>query len=720
MSNNYEDIANGLAQSYTDQLTEAEKATTKITASYNPKTNNYEVIFSGDGGQVTLKYDATDVDSYSKAVVTFPGTNGGGTLNAVFQKIDSASKEAPSHVSNLTSPTDVVIDIKTGKEIIDKTYVYYPGMNNAIDNDIIRPCVSITAKTSSDTAVELAETALRTFSSVNTDNTPFENIVTVSQSAGTHGAQRFITNIANDENYSGTQIIAELHDDKGSYTDLPKDTAFLEASTKENVTVIAFPSKTWGGQTTGDRFRLSFPNITKANTNGGRILIAKLDYNYYRENGGLDGIRNYDGESHMTTVYLAINHGEVNSNLEGKIFSDDLHYVLTLPVNENGVNVEYLINPETIEILENSDLSPEEKSLYYNMKTKYNFVNDSQISVEYQNIIGQIENIVNNIADNFEMVHINTSDSLQNKRLKGMFEKSSTFVNSSNLLDYRIKERLYAAGLNVSNIAQTEATLAKLAEEMLSTLCQEKLFGTTSEETDAFALTELGRNNTLICAPGDEIVNYSPSQIGNFSTSDLEALKNSGLFEYLSKEIDFSAKLTNDLTAIQPSGAVTGDSWGGFFSELMSLASCSTKRGECASHLLNVYQDVYDKLSNFFASRGYSELKCSTYPTVIANIRTLRAQKAYWEAKAKEVVYSEECDDEGNCTTVETHPYAAQAAAALAMIEPALDAALQLKADMEEFTLLMNDCNREIAEAEAYVQTTYSEIVATLGDLVNV
>ena len=49
--------------------------------------------------------------------------------------------------------------------------------------------------------------------------------------------------------------------------------------------------------------------------------------------------------------------------------------------------VEYLINPETIEILENSDLSPEEKSLYYNMKTKYNFVNDSQISVEYQNII---------------------------------------------------------------------------------------------------------------------------------------------------------------------------------------------------------------------------------------------------------------------------------------------------------------------------------------------
>lgn len=706
MSNNYEDIANGLAQSYTDQLTEAEKATTTITASYNPKTNNYEVIFSGDGGQVTLKYDATDVESYSKAVVTFPGTGGGGTTNAFMQVSNSASNS--SGKTNLTGPT-----------LNDNGLsVYYPGMNDAIDNDIIRPCVSITAKTSSDTAVELAETALRTFSSVNTDNTPFENIVTVSQSAGTHGAQRFITTIANDENYSGTQIIAELHDDAGRYIGLPKDTAFLEASTKDNVTVIAFPARTWDGS--GNRFSLSLPNITQANTNGGRILIAKLDYNYYRENGGLDGVRNYDGESHMTTVYLAINHGEVNSNLEGKIFSDDLHYVLTLPVNENGVNVEYLINSETIEILENSDLSPEEKSLYYNMKTKYNFVNDSQISVEYQNIIGQIENIVNNIADNFEMVHINTSDSLQNKRLKGMFEKSSTFVNSSNLLDYRIKERLYAAGLNVSNIAQTEATLAKLAEEMLSTLCQEKLFGTTSEETNAFALTELGRNNTLICAPGDEIVNYSPSQIGNFSTSDLEALKNSGLFEYLSKEIDFSAKLTNDLTAIQPSGAVTGDSWGGFFSELMSLASCSTKRGECASHLLNVYQDVYDKLSNFFASRGYSELKCSTYPTVIANIRTLRAQKAYWEAKAKEVVYSEECDDEGNCTTVETHPYAAQAAAALAMIEPALDAALQLKADMEEFTLLMNDCNREIAEAEAYVQTTYSEIVATLGDLVNV
>ena len=705
MSNNYETIANGLAQSYTAQLTEAEKATTTITASYNPKTNNYEVRFSSGGGKVTLKYDATDVDSYSKAVVTFPGDMSGGTANAYMQVSNSASNS--SNQTNLTGPT-----LSDNKKV-----VYYPGMKEAIDNDVIRPCVSVTAESSSTTTSRLAEIALRTFNGVNTDNIPFENVVTVSQSRGTQYAQNFITTIANDENYSGTRIIAEFHDADGNYTTMPKDTDFLAATTKENVTVIAFPAKTWSGS--GDRFKDSLPNIARANTNGGRILIAKLDYNYYKENGGLDGVRNYDGESHMTTVYLAINHGEVDSNLEGKIFSDDLHYVLTLPVNENGVNVEYLINPETIEILENSDLSPEEKSLYYNMKTKYNFVNDSQISVEYQNIIGQIEDIVNSIADNCDLSHINAGKNIQNEKFKGMFARSNTFVDSSNLLDYRIKERLYAAGLNVSNIAQTEATLAKIAEETLSTLCQEKLFGVTADQTTAFALGELKRNDLLICAPGDETVTYTPEQVGNFSTSDLSALKSSGLFEYLEKEIAFSQQLTGDISAIEQSGAVTGDPWEGFFSELGKLAVCSTKRGECASHLLTTYQDVYNKINSFFSTKGYNNLNCANYPAIVAHINTLKAQKAEWETKAKIIKYREVCDSEHNCRQEPYHPYAAAAAAALAIIEPVLEAQLQTKADMEDFTIIMNDCNREIAEAEAYVQSTYSEIVAELGDIAN-
>ena len=684
----------GVAASYREQLA-SQGVECDVSASYNETTGNYDLTIKDTGGEINMSYPAQGTPS-SQAAVVFPGDGGSGKGNGLLQVNNGSSNV--SYTTGLDGPTN------NGATIV------YPGMSDAVANGTINPCVSVIANSSNDASANLAEQALVAYCSVN--ETDIDTVASVSHSRGTLFNQHFTTSIANNEVFSDTQITTMMYDANGTYDTVPTDADFIDVSQRDNVTVIAFPARTWAGS--GDRLSNSFSNIARANSNGARIIVATLDYDYYTENGGLDGVTNYNGDSHMTNIYLGINHGQINVALDGELFSSDLEYVVYIPyVDENGRVVRCEIDSNTIKILENSNLSDAEKSIQYSLKTKYHFEVDSQISQQQQNAINQFEGIINSIADNCDLTHVSASSNISNEAFRGMFSRSDAFVNSSNLLDYRIKERLLAAASNVTNIAQTEAELKLLAEQTLSVSERELLFRTDQVEAESTVMRDFRENQLIICSGNaSDGTALSPMDVKTFSTGDLDAFRSSGIFDYLLKEEAFSQELAQDLISIKEDGNITGEPWEEFFNQVDALSNCANERSKAARILYDAYDTVYNKLNDFFSSKGLSSIDCDSYDAVCNDITRLENLKSYWERMREVVWYRRECDNYGkNCTSVPYHPFEAIANQNLVVIGESLTAAYEHKANIEEFTQLFNDCERIVMDAQDQVEATYGNAV---------
>ena len=692
MANNYPTTIDEIDSAFESYLGKDYDVTTK----YNEKSGYTEINIkkAGSSGGTTIKCDPSNPESMRSALATFPGSNGGGMVDA--------------HISEKGY-------VDTGHSSIQENLL---GTKNALDTGVIDKCVSFNGG-----GAKSMECALDAFQEV--FGSPIDTIVINSQSIGASTASidpragSFLTYLANDERYNDTKIIGAFYDSKNNYEDF-NNKAFMEASAKANVSVVCYPSKNFGLGGDGTYLRNTIKAIREYNSQGAKFYIAHVE-----------GDSSLSQESHLTTIYYGIKHGNVNANLDGQIISEDINYEVTYYTKDaNGNNVDIKLTTELLNYIEgNPQISDEEKCMYYTLKSRYDFIpkdkdGNSKISIEYTKALEGMQSIMDYVADHTYVDSFKMDSVIKdgwNPKINNFFSQAEPYLASTSVLDYKVKQSLIAAATEVSNVARTEAELATLANQL--NVAENLLFGVDSDQMDVL-YAEGVKSSVMVLG------NYSPLDrfvIGStkaVSMDQLTSLKDSEMMMQLSDQMTYASEIKGLISTLRESGAYEGESFNNFNELLDRYDTCMDKRYQASSILYGTYSACLNKMISFMNSHGVTYIDDSNYYQSLQSIADNNAMISYWEQKAQEYVWvvaeSIEFTFKGETYSIpikweKFYPYAAQAAAEIARLTE-INEQLQNYVDMVEgWNQLLNECNDNIEAARGMVESRFNSAVEAIS-----
>ncbi len=655
---------------------------------YDESSGYYSAEIAVKGSKeyyVTCRFNPSDSESLGKFFTYSPGTKGGdsteGGLN--YAQMNSQTGQVTAVSSNLPSNFEKV-----------------NGVQNAIDDNTIVPCVSAICNVSSESEghnsailTDLALNAVR-----DTCNNEYETIVVANASAGAKIGDQFIQIASSNPKNDKANIVGAFFDplDNSDIFGIKIKDNTIEATNKSNVTYLIFESNNFS---VGDRnLKNGLKNIGIGNNMGADILAVTME--------DMD----LPSANHMAPLYLAIKNGQINSMLNGEILNKDANYVLTYcTLDKNGQMIRTTIDKSVFDELENSDYSKEEKLFYYDLKSRCNFENNEVISVEYEAAMRKFENIINYIADSSEIGRSNLS--FENANLSNMLAGANAFFDASNILNYKTKNGILAAASEISDVKRTESELTALADSFT--------FGEDSDSDNSSKFTNVSFFNNLKSNNDDS--KYIPGRIGSVTFDEISSIIGANgeligpLNDRFNEEIEESLYIENEINDLLEDDALYGSAFTNMKLTLTEYKNCMHDRGTYATLLKEVYRENYKKIYDYLDGNDFDDSNLEEYKSCLElNKQSIEE----WKGKAN-IIYTRPKYFMGiKVGYEEYYPFKEDAENAIASLT-AVNELMQERVNyIEGFAILLKECDERIRDTEAEIQRTFASDVKRIGDVV--
>lgn len=403
------------------------------------------------------------------------------------------------------------------------------------------------------------------------------------------------------------------------------------------------------------------------------------------------------------------------------------------PKNTSYIKVEKY-NLEQGEWVE-SDINAEKKNGYIDtfLEKKYEFDlkkiekylgrkdENSLVFIDYYNAISGLQGIMNYISNNTDKNIFQLNSLEGNNIINGMFSYSEPFLQTTHLLDYRVKQGLLSCAVQVNDLAQTDATLAALAQS----LGEDGLSGIIGKRIlEKFASVLEGSVDSTARVTS-YIGTVEPGSLGLFDSTQIDLLLNSKMMRDLHHQMKVSGSIYDKLVELKNSGSYGGDSFIEFNKLVDSYCVCMHKRHQSAAKLYYVYKSCLKRMQNFMDTKGITRVDDTHYQEFKDEIAKNKATIAELSEKAQQketrTVYKA-ISFLGKTIYVpagseEYYPYKAECEAKIADLE-ALNRIMQETVDIiEDWNKLVNECNKEIYDAECDVNINFNQIVKTFPEI---
>ena len=346
---------------------------------------------------------------------------------------------------------------------------------------------------------------------------------------------------------------------------------------------------------------------------------------------------------------------------------------------------------------------------------------NSQIFIDYYNAISGLEGIMNYISNNTDTSTFKLSSLEGNNIINGMFSYSEPFLSTTHLLDYRIKQGLLSCAVQVNDLAQTDLTLAALAQ----ILGEDGMNGIIGKRIiDKFApVLEGSVDSTSRVA--SYIGTIEPGSLGIFDSTQIDLLMNSKMMSDLQHQMKVSGSIYDQLVELKNSGSYGGDAFNEFNKLVDSYCTCAHKRLESAAKLYYVYKSCLKRMQNFMDTKEITRVDDTHYQEfkdeIARNEATIQELTKKAQQKETRTIYKQ-MKILGSVVyvpagTEEYYPYKAECEAQIADLETLNRVMQETVNTIEEWNALVNECNKEIYEAECDVNVNFNQIVLTFPEI---
>ncbi len=461
-------------------------------------------------------------------------------------------------------------------------------------------------------------------------------------------------------------------------------------------------------------------------------LIIELDANRSRYHASTIEVLSTSGLTDFIDDHIDIN------EVIDKINKDGFKVSKVVLIDENGNIIEddyektqEFLDKAYIEISSSRDgskvlsydfSSDEEKSIYYLLNKKTNlkkYLSDEKISVNYNDAFDGIESIINFSTSHNYLNDKNINLPVGNNKVNSFFNQSKPFLESSSILDYKVKETLTAMSIQLINMARTESGLQQIAESDLNTA--HGIFDYNSSE-----LKEFFNNSIDVYTKQFNlgiIENFENGKTGLVDINQIDSFFDSALLSQISSQKDMAKDTKELISSLKESGSYEGEAFKDFNLLLDNYNTFMDLRYNSADLLDTVYTSSLDKMKTFFTSKGISSINDENYQATLDQIEKNNLLISDWEAKAKEY-YKEPIYKTFNLGKKsfdiiigyeKIYPYKDDANKAIQELND-MNRELQTYVDLvEEWTSILNECTQSINEANEIVKNNFSSQVSLLG-----